>query len=242
MKPLQLQYDYTSFKKLESMKEAEKAKASEDYGQNLANLLYEIGCNPYYIESVIMTTIYAGLNRKVVYHSPLHVLSILSFAQINSISLEDWELLTIYYHDAIYRPNSKKNETNSIQFMNSLLSDTGVKKDILTQASFGIQATAMHLDTHVASDCEKLLDLDLHGFSFPYEKYIINSENIHDEYVNSDPAFNGITEQEFVSGRIKFLEALLNKGFIFRTETFKTNWESTAKINISTEIELLKKF
>jgi predicted metal-dependent HD superfamily phosphohydrolase len=189
-----------------------------------------------------MTSIYAGLNRKVVYHSPLHFLSILSFAQTNGISLENWELLAIYYHDAIYRPSSKKNEINSIQFMNSLLTDTGVKKEILTKASFGIQATAMHLDTHVDPDCEKILDLDLHGFSFHYEKYIINSENIHDEYINPDPLFDGITENEFVSGRIKFLNSLLSKGFIFRTEMFKNNWETIAKNNISQEIELLKKF
>ena len=239
---LQLQYDYTSFPNLSSLKEIEIKKGSEDYGQNLANLLSELKCNPYYIRSIMQSTFHANMNDKVFYHSPLHVLSILSFAQINGIALEDWELLAIYFHDAIYRPDGKKNEINSIQFMLALLSDTGISSTVLSKTANGIQATAMHLDEDVDPTVEKLLDLDIHIFSLPGAKYVEQSNNIRQEWVNEDPLFNGVTNIEFTKGRIQFLEKFSSKKSIFRTDFFKKSWETNARNNINMEIDILKEY
>lgn len=242
MTSISLQQNYSKFDNLLTMTDKERAVSSEDYGQNLANLLTELGCNPYYISSIILSSIHANINGKVFYHTPLHVLDIFYFALTNGIELEPWEQLAIFYHDVIYRPESKNNENNSIQFMLSILSGTGVKQDVLTKAAFGIQATAMHTETYVGKEVEKLLDLDVHSFGYPFERYIENSNNIRSEYVNDDEKFNGITNQKFVSGRIDFLKKFVGKGFVFRTDFFKTNFEDQAKSNIQKEVDMLEQF
>jgi predicted metal-dependent HD superfamily phosphohydrolase len=126
--------------------------------------------------------------------------------------------------------------------MLSLLSGTGVKQDVLTMAAFGIQATAMHMETNVGKDVERLMDLDVHSFGYSFERYIDNSDNIRSEYVNDDANFMGIPNEKFVAGRIDFLKKFVGKGFVFRTDYFKTHFEDKAKSNILKEIDMLEQF
>jgi predicted metal-dependent HD superfamily phosphohydrolase len=239
MNTIELQLDYTKILSILGVTKEEKGKGAEDFGQNLAYLLDRNGCDPYYSRSILLTTINAHISDKTIYHTPFHVLSILSFAQKNEISLEDWELLAIFYHDVIYRPTSKRNEVNSIQFMLSLLSDTGISSELLSKAANGIQATAMHLDNDVDPNAEKLLDLDLHTFTYEPEAFGKVNESVKMEfYRENDKNFKGYTKLEYLNGRRSFLNKLNSKKSFFRTPWFKENFENIAKQNLKNEIEL----
>lgn len=242
MTNIELQLDYTKILSFLNVTTEQKGKAASDFGQNLAYLLDRNGCDPYYARSILLTTINAHISDKISYHSPLHVLSILSFAQLNSIPLEDWELFAIFYHDVIYRPGSKKNEINSLQFMISLLSDTGISQGVLAKAASGIQATAMHLDEFVEPSTEKLLDLDLHSFTFDRESFSEINKTIKLEFCREDDKkFKGCNLKEYYTGRKSFLEKLNSKKSIFRTAYFQEYFETVARENLLYEIELVEK-
>lgn len=242
MYTLELQLDYTKILSVLDVTEEQKGKGAEDFGQNLVTLLNRNGCDMYYARSILLTTINAHISDKTVYHTPFHVLSILSFVQNHSILLEDWELLAIFYHDVLYRPTGKRNEVNSIQFMLSLLSDTGVSSELLTKAARGIQATAMHLDDAVEPTAEKLLDLDLHTFTYESSSFNKVNDAVKAEfYREKDPSFKGYTLLEYLNGRKTFLNKLKSKKSFFRTNWFKENFESIAQQNLLNEIEIVEK-
>jgi predicted metal-dependent HD superfamily phosphohydrolase len=241
MNNIELQLDYTKILSFLNMTDFQKGKAAEDFGQNLAYLLKRNDCDVYFARSILLTTINAHISDKLAYHTPLHVLSILSFAQNHNIPLEDWELFAIFYHDVIYRANSKRNEVNSIQFMLSLLSDTGISSAILSKAAQGIQATAMHLDEEVEPSAEKLLDLDLHSFSFDKESFSEVNKTIKLEFCRENDAnFKGCTLLEYLTGRRAFLNKLNSKKSIFRTSFFKEYFETAARDNLKQEIEIVE--
>lgn len=231
---LNLQKDYTTIG-LEVMSNQELQKiCGNDFALNLLNLLKSIGCDLYYQGCVCQSLIWSMLSNKNSYHNPTHILHILSFAKNNNIELEDWEVLAIYFHDAIYRPFGKQNEANSIQFMLSLLNETGVDKNVLTKAAFGIQSTAMHLETFVEKDFEKLLDLDVCMFAASRDIFLDLCYGIELEYYRKDEhLFTGITEKQFLTGRLDFLKKLKYKKSIFRTKDFLEKHEKTAQDNIS---------
>lgn len=241
MNTLELQLDYTKILSIMDVTKEEKGKGAEDFGQNLVNLLNRNGCDMYYARSILLTSINAHISDKTAYHTPYHVLSILSFVQNNSILLEDWELLAIFYHDVIYRPTGKRNEVNSIQFMLSLLSDTGISSELLSKAANGIQATAMHLDNDVDPSTEKILDLDLHTFTYDISSFSKVNEAVKAEFCREDDInFKGYTLKEYLNGRKSFLNKLNSKKSFFRTTWFKENFENIAKQNLLTEIEIVE--
>lgn len=235
-----LNLDYTSIGLLSELSNEQKTLASADYGQILADLLDRLKCNPYYSRSIIMSILWTSMSDKSSYHTPMHVLSILSFAQQHNIMLEDWEVLAIYFHDAIYRPTSKKNETNSIQYMLALLADTGIPDDVLTLAAFGIRATAFHLDEDVGNDVSKLMDLDMSMFALSTAAFLKLCDGIEQEYRRDVPNFDGCDEITYLTGRMKFLQTLKNKKSVFRTQQFLEMWESVAQENILAAIKAIE--
>lgn len=233
-----LQLDYTKVGLFSNLNDSQRCLASEDYAQNLSNLLIELNCNKYYIRNIITSILWTNINDKAAYHTPIHVLYMLSFAQLHNIKLDLWEILAVYFHDAIYRPESKKNESNSIQYMFALLTDTGISSEILTETAFAIQSTALHLETYVSESHNKFMDLDMSMFACDTPIFLQLCNGIESEYCNeTDKNFNGITVKDFLIGRLEFLNKLLNKKSIFRSSFF-AEFENKAKENIMESIKI----
>ena len=233
--------NYTNFFNIHETDKDNVLKTNYDFNTEFAKFLYEIDCNPYFIRSIYNTVFSSMTSDKVYYHTPVHVLAMLTFAELNNIKLENWEKLAIFFHDVIYRPGSKNNEINSIQFMMSLLDGTGVSESIKIQSANAIQATAMHLEQEWDPEFNNLMDLDMAGFSSDKQYYDIQNDCIKKEFCQPDlKNYKGSSIENFNKGRLSFLTSLKNKKSIYRTELFLNNFEQKAQENLINSIKEFK--
>ncbi|RDJ35677.1 MAG: hypothetical protein DWQ19_12735 [Crenarchaeota archaeon] len=176
------------------------------------------------------------------YHTPVHILALLRFAQQNDINLNPAEELAIWFHDAIYVTNRTDNEINSAKFMESQLLSSSTQdilqrpdlNNIATVAKKHIHSTADHLlKEKLSYSSYKIMDLDLSAFSLDREQYTLTTSLIRQEYPT-------ISDEVFNQGRKEFLIKLLERGPIYRTDKFKNEFEEKASKNIKLDLENLK--
>lgn len=208
-----------------------------DFHKLLEDTLLQVDCDQEYISSIADSLYSSMVNFRVYYHTPVHIMSIFSFAKEYNIKLSNAEKLAIFFHDAIYRPGSKNNEQYSIEFMKSLLKETGVNDDFINTASYLIHCTGLHLEELISSPGVEniVMDLDMSGFSstpgvFTFQSLMVEKE-FHRGY-GSDL----FSVEQFLNGRKKFLTALKNKKTIYRTKFFLDKFEKRAQINLSNAI------
>jgi predicted metal-dependent HD superfamily phosphohydrolase len=226
--------DYTNFFDFHSSENEIKMKANYDFNVLTAEFLNSINCNPYYIRSICNALFSSMTSDKCYYHTPIHILSIISNLVKYDIKLQDWEKLSLLFHDAIYRPGSKKNEVNSIQFMLSLLDDTGVSESLKNSAAMGIQVTAMHLEESIDPEYNNIMDLDLLGLSADKKSFDIQNECIKKEFYSETlQRYDGISLDKYNINRKSFFTALKNKKSIYRGDFFIKHFEELAQNNIN---------
>lgn len=234
--------NYTNFFNIHDTTEENVLKINYDFNTTFAKHLYQMECNPYFIRSICNTVFASMTSDKVYYHTPVHILSMLSFADINNIKLENWELLAILFHDVVYRPGSKNNETNSIQLMLALLDGTGISESLKMQSANGILATSMHLEEEFDPDFNKLMDLDMSGFCANEESYNAQNECLKKEFCQPEtPKYEGLSLEDYNKGRLEFLSKLKNKKSLYRTELFLNNFEQKAQNNLINSLREITK-
>lgn len=171
-------------------------------------------------------------NKQVFYHNHIHVLSMFQFAEKYNIDLTDNDKIAILYHDSVYYPGSKSNEEYSALYMQANLRHYISADDIDT-----IENIILDTKKFMGEDChpesQTVLDLDLSGFIYDDQSRDIIAKNICNEMWTT-PQLEDL--KKYYLGRIKFLEAISEKGYIFRTEFFK-KYDDLAIENIKKEIE-----
>mgnify|MGYP005853964587 CR=1 FL=1 len=167
------------------------------------------------------------------YHTPLHILSMLSFAQDHGIELEPWQELAVWFHDAVYWPAAPhgENEHNSAIFMHALLSSV-VKADVLDRAAAAIEATALHDHAEVDPLHHWILDLDLCNFAWDRPNYAAASQNVAREFCSL------VGPERYRTGRREFLSTMLSKGTFYRTALFQSRFEAAARANLEQDLQL----
>jgi predicted metal-dependent HD superfamily phosphohydrolase len=236
-----LTHDYSKFTNLHDCTKAEHKSLKYDFCVSLMNTLKMLGCSEYIYASVAETLFMSMSSMKTYYHTPVHIMSIFNVAKENNIELDPVQELAIFFHDAIYRPGSKDNERLSCEFMKSLISDTGISSYDIENAVRYISWTAFHLKDdfyNAMSDKAKtLLDLDMAGFSANPSVYKKQNEMIELEFYNPECLmFSDITEEQFLNGRLGFLNKLKTRKSIYRSEYFLDKFESRAQTNLSNSI------
>jgi len=160
------------------------------------------------------------------YHSPLHILAMFDFAKLHNISIELWEENAIWFHDAIYEfeKGEFSNEVNSAFFMKNLMRTYLTSSD-LERSIEAIHETEKHLLENTNPDYNKIMDLDLCSFANP-DVYEATARLLREEFSTS-------TDEQFEKGRRFFIGTLKGKGFIYRSQFFKDNFENIAMENIN---------
>lgn len=175
------------------------------------------------------------------YHTPPHIVNLLQSAKELNLELESWEIMSIFFHDSVYIPRSPAgmSENCSAVFFQALMKPYINKPDGTTdynellKISTSITMTASHLETLEKTDPMwfRVLDLDLLGFALPAKQNDYVNNLVKKEFL----AF-GVTEEDYDKGRKVFLEKLISKGYIFRTEFFRDKFEAIAMENIKNGI------
>jgi predicted metal-dependent HD superfamily phosphohydrolase len=138
--------------------------------------------------------------------------------------------LAIWFHDVIYVPLRKDNESRSAKFFYEQLS-LYLPIERVRKIMNYIEATKSHSKT-TDNDLQVLLDLDLAILGQPKNSYQNYSNQIREE-------FGYVPNFLYKRGRKLVLKSFLDKPTIYQTSFFKEELEEQARENIREELESL---
>jgi predicted metal-dependent HD superfamily phosphohydrolase len=142
--------------------------------------------------------------------------------------------LAIWFHDAVYDPRAKDNETRSADLATTLLGPIGVPRSELERVMKLILATA-HLAEHpIAGDRETaiLLDADLAILAASTERYRRYAADVRKEYA-------WVPDEHYRAGRTAVLNQFLARPRIYLTDLAHQEDEERARSNMTAERDAL---
>ncbi|PIY11448.1 MAG: hypothetical protein COZ18_04030 [Flexibacter sp. CG_4_10_14_3_um_filter_32_15] len=138
--------------------------------------------------------------------------------------------LAIWFHDAIYVPLRKDNESRSAKFFHEQLSHYLPIERTGKVMSY-IEATKNHSKT-IDKDLQVLLDLDL--------AILGQSKAVYQNYANQvREEFGYVPNFLYKRGRKLVLKSFLDRPVIYQTSVFREELEEQARENIREELESL---
>ncbi len=174
---------------------------------------------------------YSSKNRY--YHTLNHLENLVNQLQEVKSEIKDWNciLFTLFYHDIIYKATKSNNEEKSANFANEKMAPLSVPKSVIESCKNQILATKSHL-LNKDSDANYFIDTDLSVLGQDWDSYSNYYKNVRKEYsIYPDLLYN--------PGRKKVLKHFLAMEKIFKTDYFFQKFESSARINLQTEHDLL---
>ncbi|MBT95408.1 MAG: hypothetical protein CL431_05515 [Acidimicrobiaceae bacterium] len=170
------------------------------------------------------------------YHTIDHVYACLNLLDGLPLSGQSKDMLeyAIWFHDAIYEPQSRDSEEKSALLAHDWLDKHGVI--YAGEVKKIIELTADYNQWRPTQETEQFFhDLDLAVLGSVHDIYQEYAEDIRKEYWH-------LNDDDYTSGRVSFLENIMEKENIYQTEAFHSMFELSARENIHTELtELLKK-
>jgi predicted metal-dependent HD superfamily phosphohydrolase len=174
-------------------------------------------------------------DRKRHYHNLDHLENML--AELSAVKNEvvDWDtlMMSLVYHDIIYKATAKDNEEKSASIARDRLMLIHFPEPKINKCSEMILATKGHA---VSSDHEVNLftDADLSILGKPWDVYQQYVQSIRKEYsVYPDILYK--------PGRKKVLQHFLAMQRIFKTDSFYQQYEDIARQNLQQELAFLNK-
>jgi predicted metal-dependent HD superfamily phosphohydrolase len=141
--------------------------------------------------------------------------------------------LAAWFHDAVYRPDRYENEERSAHLAERALSEAGVAPERTAEVARLVRLTVSHDPAEGDHNGEVLCDADLAVLAGDPAAYAAYAAAVREEY-----AF--VPDDAFRAGRAAVLRQLLALPHLFRTPYGQDRWESVARRNMSTELELLE--
>ena len=169
------------------------------------------------------------------YHNLNHVYSFVNLFEKYNKFIKNYKnefLISIYFHDIIYIPSRNDNEEESINMFNKFYNE--VKPNNLNKEKV-IEFIAETKNHSLSKDYDFELDLFL-----DMDMQIVSDENWEDYENKIRKEYCFMDETEYKNKRRQFLQSLVNKNRIFRTQIFYDTYEQIAKNNITNIINKLK--
>lgn len=201
---------------------------------DLAELLGKFSADEEKNKETIALLIEKYSEKHRAYHNLSHIKSLLSDAVAFKSVIKDYESvrLAVWFHDAIYEPQSSANEAESARLAVENLLTLNVPKEKIEKVEKMILATKKHDARELDEDGELFLDLDLSILGANpslYEKY---SKAIRQEY-------SFASESLYRERRRAVLQNFLDREFIYYSIEMREFYEEAARINITNEIKEL---
>ncbi|GLS27017.1 hypothetical protein [Marinibactrum halimedae] len=159
------------------------------------------------------------------YHTLEHIASMLNL--LNAANIDDvaahW---AVWFHDYIYQPGAKDNESLSAAVAQEVMESLGVKTSIILRATAIILATKSHLPPVNSDEAFKaVLDADMAILGSEPSEFQTYSNRVRAE-------FRRVPTLLYKIGRRKFLRDVLQQPRIFHTEWFFERFEQQARANL----------
>ncbi|MEX2673205.1 MAG: hypothetical protein WD294_13965 [Phycisphaeraceae bacterium] len=167
------------------------------------------------------------------YHTPVHVLSMFSWADRLGMVLSDAQTLAIWCHDVIWESDAEddRNEQRSADWLIAEARTLELDEAVASEAAEAIRWTATHLTPEVPAAVAPVLDLDLAGFASEASVFRTQSAAVRKEMGHFDDA-------AFAAGTVKFFHALLARDRLYRTEAAQV-LEAPARAALTQEVHRL---
>jgi predicted metal-dependent HD superfamily phosphohydrolase len=168
------------------------------------------------------------------YHNLSHIQALLGQAENFRDKFDDEESvrLAVWFHDAVYEPQSQANEIESARLAVESLTKLNFPQAKIERVEKMILATEKHDAFGLETDGKLFLDLDLGILGAGAEVYKKYAEAIRREY-------SFVPEKLYREKRREILESFLQRKFIYYTNELREFLEEPARINIANEIKEL---
>jgi predicted metal-dependent HD superfamily phosphohydrolase len=168
------------------------------------------------------------------YHNLSHIRAMLTAAEKFKDKFADYDSiqLAVWFHDAIYEPQSATNEIESAALAVRSLSQLNVSAAKIEKVEKMILATQKHDAATLNADGRLFLDLDLGILGAQQEVYRRYAKAIRQEY-------SFVPENLYRERRREVLSEFLQREFIYYTHELRELLEERARTNIANEIKEL---
>lgn len=171
------------------------------------------------------------------YHNLNHIMDMLRSIEPFNNEISDFNTLrlAVWFHDAVYHPMRKDNETQS-----AALAENALEKLQFNHATIGkVEHLIMRTKNHFASSnddftTQLMLDADLKILGSPPAEYQTYCQNIRREYAILPTCI-------YNKKRKEVLQHFLKMPYIYRSNYFHSRYETTARQNIASELKTLEK-
>ncbi|MGW2224375.1 HD domain-containing protein [Streptomyces formicae] len=168
------------------------------------------------------------------YHTTDHLAAVLDHIDVLEEHADDPELvrLAAWFHDAVYAPDRSENEERSARLAERALTEAGLSDRAVAEVARLVRLTVTHDPADDDRNGEALCDADLAILASPPDTYAAYAAAVREEY-------GFVPDEAFRSGRAEVLRQLLSLPRLFRTPYGTANWETPARENLTTELDLL---
>jgi predicted metal-dependent HD superfamily phosphohydrolase len=139
----------------------------------------------------------------------------------------------LWFHDAIYKPASSKNEAESAEWARVCLRSIGAREDRQARICSYIMATKHDAEPD-GGDATVVVDIDLSILGREAEDYDLFEERIREEY-------KWVPGSLYRRKRIEVLESFLKRRSIYGSKHFRDLYENPARRNLERAIRGLKR-
>ncbi|RLU86964.1 hypothetical protein CTZ27_24625 [Streptomyces griseocarneus] len=168
------------------------------------------------------------------YHTVDHLVAVLDRVDELAAYARDADTVRFaaWFHDAVYRPDRSENEERSAHLAERALPELGIDAARTAETARLVRLTVTHDPAPGDLDGEVLCDADLAVLAGAPQEYAAYAAAVREEY-------GFVPDAAFREGRSVVLRHLLALPRLFRTPLAHERWESTARRNLATELELL---
>lgn len=140
--------------------------------------------------------------------------------------------LAVWFHDAVYDPQSKDNEPASARLAGEVLSGLRLDPKLISRVADLVMVTAHTGDPTDDADAMVLLDADLAILGADEKRYRRYADAVRREYAH-------VPDDAYRAGRATVLKSFLKRDAIYRTTRMHQTGEEFARINLRREIHEL---
>lgn len=179
----------------------------------------------------MLTTMYGHPPRA--YHNLEHIRQVLgAFDSVRGLAEDkDCVEFAVWMHDCVFFAERSDNEERSADAAAMIAGLLGASPSFTLRVRELIAVTRHNAEPE-RGDPALVADLDLTILAEPWEAYESYRRAIHDEY-----AWAG--EELFRSGRVAFLNRMLDKDRVYATDWFRRELEARARRNMERELDEL---
>jgi predicted metal-dependent HD superfamily phosphohydrolase len=168
------------------------------------------------------------------YHGAGHLVALFDLLEAHAPQIAPGapSRLAVWWHDAIYDPLSRENESRSADLARNHLAALQTAPAAIDEVCRLILMTKNHWDGPTAGEGDLFLDADIAILGAPPQVYVRYTVDVRQEYAFA-------TDDQFRIGRSAFLEAALARPRLFRTDAFESAFAAQARVNMNEELARL---